>query len=349
MEIETLQNIPEQEKCISQSCVACGLRCKRKFLYRYRWGLRPKIEEFKVAASCGTLFHRLMELGPSGIETVREQVRADQTVLMGRIQNGEDLTGELARAAQGLTELFNKALVMAQLFWTKFPVPPNIKTLGRELVVEMPPDANCKYIRRGKIDQLVLDEDTRDVWVRDTKTTSRDIAFTLSGCGWSIQSRFYRMLATHYVENLENNVNLSGKIRGFIYDVAQVPGIKFCKKDADFAAYLKRVEQWYLDAGLDAMSSKAIVFNEPILGAELLQAIYTTSLLLDARLDIPEVLVSFPRDVTMDSCKGFNRVCDYMKLCESDMAGWPSIINGLFTIASAEKEEEREVEVDTGG
>jgi hypothetical protein len=305
--------------------------------------LRPKIGEFKPAPELGTLVHSLKEEGPDGIEKVREEVVALQADLMKRIAGGEDLTGELARAAQGLTELFNKALVMCRIFWQKYPTPANLKVLARELTVVMPPDATCKYPRRGRIDELVLDEDSRNVWIRDTKTTSRDIAFTLSGCGWSIQSRFYRMLAGYYVQDVLQRVDV-GKVMGFIYDVMQMPGIKFCKKDTDFDAYLKRVEQWYLDNGMDAMASKAILFNEPTIPAELQRDMDEICRLFDAPVDDIEF---FSRDETGVSCKGFNRVCDYMKLCESDPVGWPSIINGLYTIASAEKEEaEPETETD---
>ena len=350
MEIQTLQDIPEQEKFISQSCIACGKRCEMKMFLRYRLGIKPKVAEFKKAPRLGDIFHLLMKYGPEGIETVRASVRADQDALMKRVSAGEDLTGELARTCQGLTELFNKALVMAQIFWTKFPQPANLKTLAREIKIVMPPDANCKYPRRGKIDLLQVDENDRSVWVRDSKTTSRDTMFTLSGCGWSIQSRFYRMLTSHYIKEM---IDVS-KIMGFIYDVAQVPGIKMCGKDekgakeeniTSFEFYMKRVKTWYADKGIEAMSSKAIVFNEPMMPAELQRAIDRIVELFDRPLDP----ANFDRDVTMDSCKCYNRTCDYMKLCESSPAGWPSIINALYMIQVPDSYGEEETEASAEG
>jgi len=329
--IEKLEEMKELRPPISQSAIITALRCPRCFLYRYRWGLVPKIERYARAATIGSLFHRLMHVGEGRIVTVQREVADQQNELMARIQKGEDLTGDLARTAQGLTELYNKALVMARIFWKRFPCPDYLETMAAEKTIEMALSSFPGITIKGRLDKIV--RDTRDgvMWIRDSKTTSRDIAYTLTGYMFSIQCRLYRLLAIDYVP------------KGFILDIARVPSIKFCNKDKDFDAYLIRVEKWYEEQeelGVTPMTSKAIIFSEPLMNDELTNVLATAIGLANKKM-MPN---NFSRDVTTSYCKDYNKVCPYYDLCNSDEAGWPSLINRLYDVVDSPITEEQQQE-----
>jgi len=344
MEINTLADIKPLEQVVRQSCIKDCLSCQRYCMFKDLWGLVPRIENYTPAPRQGRIFHRLLQLGPDGIETVKQEIIEAQTLLMNQVEAGGDLTGELARTAQGLTDLYNKTLTMAQIFWKKFPLPDYLKVIERELKIRITHPLIPLPVE-GTIDCLM--QDTRDgkFWIRDAKTDSQQapIATYLSGASWGVQPRTYRLV----VETDRKIV-----VAGFIFDVAKVPGIKMCGTDEKnskiwkctvLEAYMRRVETWYLEKGEEAMASKGIIFNEPVLNREFLEDIAKTCNLLGRNPHNPE---EFSRDETGQHCRHFNRTCNYLKLCETDVNGWPSIINQFYTQASAEEQRGETVEAE---
>jgi len=133
-------------------------------------------------------------------------------------------------------------------------------------------------------------------------------------------------------------------LKGLIMDGIVRPGIKLCRTDEKNAktwgvsiddAYLQRVKDWYKEkeeAGEPVMLSKAIIFAEPVMNRELMEAIS-----MIARLNYePQKLERFPRDITRMACYRYERQCEYHDLCETDPAYW----DGLFEIKYKIKEEE---------
>ncbi len=311
--------------------------CARKLLLRYIWGVQSKIPVFKKAAKQGTLFHRLLQRGPgvcednpSGAtypELMRAEINGEINNLMEAVQLGFDLTGELYKAATGMTEIFDKALAMANIFWTRFPRPERLKVIGKEIHIES--EWNGMKIK-GDLDEIVQNEENGDIWIRDTKTSSDKLSLALSGYQFGIQARFYRLLVHNGLYDGINGVCYEPKLlRGLILDIACVPGIKFCGKDADFNAYIKRVGEWYeKQDDKEAMQSKGIMFTEPLMNEELVGALRKTQLLMDeptspSGIEWGEL---YSRDITGTECKNYKRRCCYYELCSSDEQNWPGII-----------------------
>jgi len=344
MKLEELKDINAP---ISPSMINCGLRCQRRFLYRYRWGLVPKISPYAPSPRVGKLFHRLLELGPAEVETVRKEVAEEQKVLMERIRKGEDLTGDLTRTAQDLSDLFHKALVMAEIFWHKFKQPDDLETVACELTIKVRHrDTPKRHIWKGRLDRLVRNKSTGEYWIRDIKTTAQSLNLVLTGYAWSTACRFYRLITDLWLKENEESYK-KGKLRGIILDICRTPTIKYCPTTKDkegFNRYLKRVEQWYDGQEDLAMIAKGIVFTEPIYPLELRAALQR----IDDYLLQPMIPETFERDITRSYCKEYNRVCPYYDLCVSDMRGWPSIIEREFDILEVNENDEGTVDTDDG-
>ena len=332
------ENLKDQKRPISASSIVDGLRCEKLYYFKYRVAIRPKIKPYSKGATTGSLVHKLMKAGRDGIEKVQQGVIKQHSKLVERIKAGEDLTGDLARAANDLNHLYQKALAIVTIFWEKFPAKKYMKTICREERKEsFAPQATvpCVWIA----DWVVEDERDNSVWIRDAKTTSESFESVLIGFLYSVQCRFYRMMAAQE--------KWGDRVKGFILDVVQVPTIKLCGKDekeaaklgcTPFEAYVQRVKDWYETQSEDPMRSVAIVFNEDIHNQEIMNAFAKTTDLMerDAR---PEL---FDRDVTRSRCYHYRKPCPYYPLCSSDMSAWPSLIEQYYEIREDPQAKEKE-------
>lgn len=331
------ENLKDQKRPLSSSSILDGCRCERLFFFRNRWAIRPKIKPYRKGASTGTLVHKLMKAGRDGVEKVQQEVIKQHSKLLDRIKAGEDLSGDLARAANELNHLYQKALAIATIFWTTFPPKKYMKTICREEKKEsFAPNGTvpCVWIA----DWIV--EDTRDggIWIRDTKTTSETLDAILTGFLYSVPCRFYRIMAAQE--------EWGDRLKGFILDTIQVPTIKLCGKDekqaaklgcTPFEAYVQRVKEWYKAQDEDPMKSPAIVFNEDIHNPEIIKALADAIELQERDAD-PKL---FSRDVTGSRCYHYRKVCPYYALCSTGIDGWPSLIERYYEIREEPKQEEK--------
>ena len=316
---EYLQGLTVYDEPIHQSTVSSALGCMRYFLFREKWRLFPKNAPYTPAAGLGTLFHRFMELGKDRLGEVAEEVRAKQAELMDRISKGEDLTGDLTRTMNGMTEKHDKALMMAHMVWAKYPEDSQEIICSEQKVRMTLPGIGTI---EGMLDKLVKFESGK-FWIRDYKTSSRDCKYTMTGYLWGIQLRVYRLLAEAYLRATQNT-----GVTGFVLDVVQTPTIKFCKKDKDFNAYMERCKVWYDEKDKQAIVSAGYVFQEPILNRELTNALSTVALFKSMPADVTE----FHRDVTGRYCTLWDKVCVYADLCNMSVDGWPGIIEQSYEI-----------------
>ena len=339
---------------LHQSSINMCMRCRRAFMFRDRWCIFPKYGAFKQAASQGSLTHRLIEVGPEGVEAVRNEVEIAVNELVAAIDRGEDLMGNLAAEANNLNAMFQKALVMATILWEKYPRPEHHKVLAKEETVKaifrlsLPDEPELTTELEGTVDEMVEDTKTGLIYIRDYKTSARDVAFTMTGYQWSFQLRLYRLLAGAYLQGTPRYENRSPQ--GFILEILQTPTISFGSKDRDykekehkftrgarkgetemrreyegeptFENYLQRCREWYAEKGDEAVQSFSIRFNESVLCDELRGDLLMAAI---ARL-LPAVPENFPRDATASYCKNYERVCPYYDLCCSNESGWDALI-----------------------
>lgn len=303
-------------------------------------------EVIREGADLGKIYHRLQQLGPGGEDDVLREVRQEQQRLMTRIDAGEDLDGTIFRKMNLLTELFNKARVMAHLFWDTYPTPEYLKDVGRELkvVAKIP---GHDFPLEGTIDRLVRNDGDGSYWIRDHKSTSGSLEAIFDGFEWSIQARMYRILANAW---LAENVEGSPKVRGFILDAILKPGIKQCRTDEKNAiawnlsveaAYLRRVREWYKEKGLEAIQSKALIFAELEYPTELKLAI----LELEEEAAVPIRPELFPRDITRRECRHYERQCEYYSLCKTSPGQWDSLFEHTYKFEKTNNEDTVEEDI----
>jgi hypothetical protein len=324
--------------------------CERYYFYRIRWGLVPKVEERKPAAKLGILFHRLTEVGPDKVDVVRKEVRDAQNELMKMVEAGEDLTGDIARTVEAMTDVFNKAVVLAKIFWD-YPVPDYLVTIRDEKPIELDISFRIPCLITGdkyialpvKVIPDKLQKDTRNdnIWIRDRKTTSKDVSLISAGYEWSTACRLYRIGVRKYLETIGNR----GKLVGFILDLIQTPTIKMCGKDEKNAkawncsiedAYYRRVKEWYDEKGEKVLTSKGIMFGEKLYPDELCRQISRADDLQNR--DLQHGL--FDRDATGTYCTRYDKQCIYYDLCSSSRGAWPGMINRRFNVVERKKKNE---------
>jgi hypothetical protein len=269
-----------------------------------------------------------LKVGRDGVEKVRQDVFKKHSELVKRIRAGEDLTGDLARAANELNSLYQKALAVCNIFWEKYPPNKYMKTISREERKEcFAPQGTvpCVWIA----DWIVEDERDGSVWIRDAKTTSEDFSAIMVGFLYSVQCRFYRLMSAQE--------KWGDRVKGFIVDMLKMPSIKLCGKDEKMAAklgctpmeaYIQRVKEWYEANEETPMDSRAIVFNEDLHNPEIMSGLDTV-IDLWGREPKPEL---FSKDITTSKCHSNRRTCPYYTLCNSDPAGWPSLIEQYYEI-----------------
>ena len=351
MDFNNIQPLPV---VCRQSSIKCAVACERCWFYKHRMRARLRGVEYKEAATLGKIYHRLQQYGPGKESETKKWVAQQQRKLMDRVQRGEDLDGNMTRLANQLTTLYNKAEVMAHVFWERFPQPEHFKVIGTEIKHSM------KYnglIIEGTIDKLILhtkDKPEPSVWIRDHKNTGRPLAVIFGGLPWSIQARIYRLLAEDYHAN---HVINPYQIRGFILDGIITPGIKLCKTDEKNAkdwncsvedAYLRRVKEWYRDYEIKAdlggkkntkaIDSRGILYTEPEIPPEL-ERILAWMQELHSRPLHPEY---FHRDVTRMACFQYEKQCIYHDLCETDPTQWDSLFETKYQIKPVEDNENEE-------
>lgn len=323
-------------KC-HQSSISCAHGCERFWFLQERWGVILRGIKIKEGATLGTIYHKFQHLGPGKEDVVKKWVTKKQTDLMAKVEKGEDLDGEMVRLANLLTTLYNKAEAMAHLFWERYPTPSYLKTIGTEIKHTMTIHHGLLkgLVLEGIIDKLVEDTHTRNVWIRDHKSTgmnSLDVIF--AGFSWSTQARIYRILTTDYLPGVT--------IKGFILDGIMKPGIKLCKKDNTNAAlwkcsvetaYLRRVKEWYAEKETGAIRSQSIVFNEPLYPPELVRELVKMQK-LGSRSNDPEL---YNRDPSRFHCFLYDSPCIYNDLCSSPKIRWEELFDNKYTIKDLEK------------
>uniref|UniRef100_A0A6M3KRK5 Putative PD-(D/E)XK nuclease superfamily protein n=1 Tax=viral metagenome TaxID=1070528 RepID=A0A6M3KRK5_9ZZZZ len=355
MNIKDLKSLPIEAR---QSSIACVYACKRKWLLKYRLGITLRGEQIKESANLGQIYHRFKQLGPGREDEVRKWVRDRQTALMSQVDAGEDLDGTLARLANLLTELYHKAEVMAHIFWERFPLPPYLEVIGREIDVSVPISLlgfyseGSKILIGGRLDSLLRNKEDGNIWIRDDKSTGRALETVFAGLGWSIQARLYRILADHYLTE--------GAVRGFIMDGIVKPGIKLCGKDEKTAkaenitpqeAYLRRVRQWYMEQEGDMdrkmIDSKALIFAESLYPPELVSAIMMIDTLAKAPCESAHHLESeFPRDITRQACMQYETQCEYHDLCDRHPDYWDELFECKYHFIAGDDSEESTGEIE---
>ena len=215
--------------------------CKRKYMYRYRLGLRPR--SYMSALYIGDIYHRILcelycgqplpqALGIVSKVALDQQIKLESMANdMGMLPNGKPIETSLNKLRAD-TQL---ATVMATWVWEHFPIDFNIweSVLPPETLIE------CKYDTikqpiRVRVDALIKKRDKDEVWIVDHKTTGMmSPTIRAKAVLMEVQPKLYRIAVQSWLEqhNKEQGTNLN--CVGIIHNFIKKPGIGFSPERND--------------------------------------------------------------------------------------------------------------------
>ncbi len=329
--------------------------CPRKYLYRYKLGIAPRT--YQPALHVGQVFHLVLQslfMGKSQEESLDAAKQyfhrfcneilatADEA---GFTPGGKSVEG-VVKAAE---DDYHKARAMAFSFmsfkpfnWEKWDL---LYTPDDTPCVELLLEAKVQGIPVPIIapcDLALVKKGTKEVWIVDHKSTSADTLARAKSVKISPQIALYRLVLQCHIDTWaeEHEKYKDMRVRGSIHNIVKKPTIKYCKKDANFPAYVDRVIAWYKekheeDPNHSPIFQSQTYFSEGTLTKELYMRIRQQSRAANAAPDLDR----FYRAGDY-ACHEFNSVCPYADLCSSDPAMWPDIVRTRFDIRFREDDEE---------
>lgn len=328
--------------------------CPRKFLYRYKLGISPRT--YQPALHIGSVFHLVLQALFMG-RTQEESLDAAKQYFhrfcneilatadeAGFTPGGKSVEGVIKAAEDD----YHKARAMAVSFmsfkpfdWSKWELlyspddTPCVELLLEAKVSGLPVPivAPC--------DLALLKKGTKEIWIVDHKTTSTDTLARSRSVRISPQIALYRLvLQCHLDAWAEEHSKYKGlRVRGSIHNIVKKPTIKYCRKDATFEDYIKRVIEWYKDKHEEDPQHSPIFQSETFFT----EATLTKELYLRLRQQsrVARAAPSLDRFYRAGdyACHEFNSVCPYADLCDSDPVMWPDIVRTRFNIKFREDEE----------
>lgn len=339
---------------IRSSPLACLDHCPRKFLYEYRLGIRPR--RYESALTMGTIVHKILQAlfmgqGPDEALTVCERLLAKEQARLiedagpdGFLPTGEALEPTLKK----LEEDYHKARATGIAFWKFVPFSvldyEVLRTPRGTPMVEVLLDATYPGLSRPMripCDLALAEKVSGDVWIVDYKTTSFDPRKRAIPTKISVQLALYRLVLQSHLDAWAEEAGVARrKVVGSLHAIIKKPGIKFCKKDANFAAYIERLVQWYKDTEAKDLENPPMIldpnrFTGPLMSRELWGRLKQYGKACHAAPNVDH----FYR-VGESACLQYNRICPFMKLCNSAPSMWPELIEQQYEIRFREDEED---------
>lgn len=339
---------------IRSSPLQCLDHCPRKFLYEYRLGILPR--RYESALAMGTIVHKMLQslfLGqtPEEALSVSERLFAkEQSKLIedtgpdGFLPSGDALESVLKK----MEEDYHKARATGLVFWQFAPFDKGTYEVLRAPdgtpMVEVSLKTQYPGLTRPIVtpcDLALLEKGTHFVWIVDYKTTSFDPKKRAVPIAIGPQLKLYRLgLQTHLDSWHESQGAPKRKVVGFMAAIIRKPGIKFCKKDANFAAYIERLIQWYKAADAKDPENPPLIldpirFSGPLMPRELWGRLKQYCKACHAAPNIDHFYRAGD-----SACLQYNRICPYMKLCSSNTSMWPGLIKQYYEISFREDREE---------
>lgn len=323
---------------IRQSVLNDFVACKRLFFLRHLLGLMPKVTTRSLACDVGTFFHAIhaatfVNGGDVGAAIVGASKTRDGILesISAAAVDAIDSTPEKQMAL--VNDAFDKAVVMARIFWDCYPFAKDIKVVSVEDTLTVQLDNTDGPYVQVKPDLIIQGLKNNEMWIEDHKTTGSNVNDAILGKSWSFQTRLY-----HYVVARTHGC----PVGGFIFNIMQVPGIKLCGTDEKNAAkqgispeeaYMIRVKEWYMEKVEDTIKSFSVRVAQKSEVPKEVRLVFNASLINPFAFQVDR---DFPRDGSCASCKRWNRQCEFLGLCDSDPASWPHQIKMFFESALPE-------------
>lgn len=329
--------------------------CPRKFLLQNRLGVRSR--NYSSPLTTGSILHKVLQclfLGMSEADALaagntlagQEAKKLTESANpAGFLPEGKDLGSVL----QKLGEDSLKAQAMALVFWRANPfdtsewdvlqTPDGVPMV--ELLMQMKIPGLSRELR-CPCDLALVKKGTNEVWIVDFKTTSFTPKIRAIATKFAVQLKLYRLALVATLKRWaeENESYPDYKVAGSYHAIIKKPGIKFCKKDKDFNAYVERLVGWYIDAEEKAPEDPPMVLDpNRFSGDPLPEELRLRLLQYCSACNAPPDVDAFYR-AGGGVCFAYNSPCPYVVLCNSDPVNWPGIIEESFKIEFREDTEE---------
>lgn len=317
--------------------------CPRKFLFRYRLSLSPR--NYREALTIGKMYHKIkahIYAGATEQEAIfaADQHRQDYLKELGLLcDDAGMLPWGQPFADIGTKSQKDYAVGKALALWTNAyaPAEDHWEVVGSEQMVEFKFSTIARPIRL-RLDALLRHKKSGLYYIQDHKTCSGDPRLRMETCQFEIQTRIYRLGASNWLAEQGIDPTL---LRGFLHDVVSKPTIRQKQKET-FTEYLQRIDTTYTEKQAAHRTNpdnepvfmrSCVDFNTPLMDDELLFQLREASLASSAwvRLD------TFERRA--NSCRNYNSVCPFLKLCNTNPAMWPAEIAGKFTVITRDQQD----------
>ena len=349
---------------VRSSPLAALDHCPREFLYEYRLGIIPR--RYESALTMGTIVHKILQalfMGQSTDQALsvceRLLAKEQQRLIEDAGPDGFLPTGEaLEPTLKKLEEDYHKARATGLVFWQFVPFSKDeyevLRTPDGTPMVEVTletrlPDMGITRPILTPVDLALIEKATGGVWIVDYKTTSFDPRKRAIPTKISAQLALYRLgLQSHLDAWHEGGLADKQTVVGSMHAIIKKPGIKCCGKDekeakargvSPFTAFVERLVQWYKDADAKDPSNPPLIldpnrFSGDLMTQELFRRLkqYCQACQCSPNID------HYYR-AGESACLQYNRICPYMKLCNSDPSMWPDLVRQGFEISFREDRE----------
>jgi len=326
--------------------------CRRKFMFRHRWALRPR--SYRSAPQIGTYFHEAMHrftLAHSELEVYGFTNRLYEQVLAG-LNEKVDKAGILpwGQTIEKAKVLAYKdhgvGIAMAMWAWRKEPfnfghyklyADKQGSFVERTIEVRIP-----GFVRtfRVKFDLLVEDNDGR-IWIVDYKTCSEDTYEKCQLFNFGMQSKLYRLVLWHYLRVTGDEHRLAG----IIHHVMKKPTIRVKQKES-IDEYITRVGEDYDLKYQDWKNSRDREITGPPFIRSTIPYGNTEVLPKDLRRELKVFdalcgsLPGLDKYYRNDgACRKWNSLCPYFNLCSTSIKHWLPTIDQHYVKITREQEE----------
>lgn len=292
--------------------------CPRKFFFTQRLGLRLRGMPSR-ALEIGTWFHRaraLLHLGAQSAQ-VRSVCRASFDLWSHQQEEQNAPSGVFADGTiikqfrETTTTDFEKALAMAFAFNQIYPGQTGrwlVKAVEEEVVFQWD---SIPVPISARLDLVVQDRETGDLWIIDDKTTAKPPAVLAPAGRIDLAKSMYRLGAMTLFPR--------DRVVGMIHSYCQKPGIKLCAKDDhDPENYLHRVRDWLEERQPRPELSRTLqtesrFSTRTFMPSDHLETLRRLSLLLKSKIDLDD----YPRCSNLYTCGGFGQLppCSFLPLC----------------------------------
>ena len=340
---------------IRSSPLACLEHCPRKFLYEYKLGIKTR--RYESALTMGTIVHKILEALFTGKEPTealqvcqRLLAKEQQRLIADAGADGFLSTGEvLDSVLKKLEEDYQKARATGLVFWQFVPFNSEewevLRTPDNEPMIEV--ILECEYPGlnrpiRCPCDLALLHKSSGEVWIIDYKTTSFDPKKRAIPTQISAQLKLYRLvLQSHLDAWAEAKRAPKRRVAGSMHAIIKKPGIKFCKKDLNFEAYIERLVQWYKDKDAADPENPPLILDPNRFTGALMTTELWGRLKQYCKAAHAQPNVDHFYRAGESACLQYNKVCWAMPLCNSDPAMWPDLIEQRYQISFREDGEEK--------